>query len=129
MTLIKISGPICRPYTLNCFGYVFDSLNWQHSLCSNPRQNPDIRTLSVDHSCKNSNDSYAQLAASNQLIGSTMKIESFLHNQPFQPTSAPFQTPLNAWMSNPSTVTHPAVSGGFMGFGSITNSGSFKLLL
>jgi hypothetical protein len=56
----------------------FDSLNWQHSLCSNPRQNPDIRTLFVDHSCKNSNDSFAQLAASNQLIGSPPQIEGFL---------------------------------------------------
>lgn len=57
---------------------MFDSLNWQHSLCPNPRQNPDIRTLFVDHSCKNSNDSLAQLAASNQLIGSPTKFEGFL---------------------------------------------------
>lgn len=35
--------------------------------------------------------------------------------QPFQPTPAPVPTPL--WMSNPSTVTHPAVSGGPIGLG------------
>ncbi|KAB1204654.1 Topless-related protein 1 [Morella rubra] len=120
----KLQFPVMRGARLRML--VNQSLNWQHSLCSNPRQNPDIRTLSVDHSCKNSNDSFAQLAASNQLIGSTMKIESFLHNQPFQPTSAPFQTPLNTWMSNPSAVTHPAVSGGFMCFGSITNSAAIS---
>ncbi|KAE8056337.1 hypothetical protein FH972_013118 [Carpinus fangiana] len=100
------------------------SLNWQHSLCSNPRQNPDIRTLFVDHSCKNSNDSFAQLAASNQLIGSPPQIEGFLPmaaNGPFQPASAPFQTPLTTWMSNPSIVAHPTVAGGGIGFGSVTN--------
>jgi hypothetical protein len=32
--------------------------------------------------------------------------------QPFQPTPAPVPAPLAGWMSNPSTVTHPAVSGG-----------------
>jgi hypothetical protein len=47
-----------------------------------------------------------------------------LPNQPFQPASAPFQTPLTTWMSNPSIVTHPAVAGGGIGFGSITNPGT-----
>lgn len=32
--------------------------------------------------------------------------------QPFQPTAAPVPAPLAGWMSNPSAVTHPAVSGG-----------------
>ncbi|KAK7264670.1 hypothetical protein RJT34_32280 [Clitoria ternatea] len=27
------------------------SLNWQHQLCKNPRQHPDIKTLFVDHTC------------------------------------------------------------------------------
>eukprot|EP00897_Mesotaenium_endlicherianum_P001295 jgi/Mesen1/1193/ME000128S00169 len=27
------------------------SLNWQHQLCKNPRSNPDIKTLFVDHTC------------------------------------------------------------------------------
>ncbi|KAG6706553.1 hypothetical protein I3842_07G227200 [Carya illinoinensis] len=100
------------------------SLNWQHSLCPNPRQNPDIRTLFVDHSCKNSNDSLAQLAASNQLIGSPTKMEGFLPlgtNVPFQPTSVELQAPLTTWMSNLSTRTHSAVSGGGIDFGRVTN--------
>ncbi|CAH8361420.1 unnamed protein product [Eruca vesicaria subsp. sativa] len=27
------------------------SLNWQHQLCKNPRPNPDIKTLFIDHTC------------------------------------------------------------------------------
>lgn len=27
------------------------SLNWQHQLCKNPRSNPDIKTLFIDHTC------------------------------------------------------------------------------
>lgn len=49
-------------------GVLPDSLNWQHSLCGNPRQNPDIRTLFLDHNCRNSTDAYAQLATGNQLM-------------------------------------------------------------
>lgn len=29
----------------------FISLNWQHQLCKNPRPNPDIKTLFIDHTC------------------------------------------------------------------------------
>jgi hypothetical protein len=44
--------------------------------------------------------------------------------QPFQPapTSVP---PLAGWMSNPPAVTHPAVSGGAIGFGTPTNPGTY----
>lgn len=48
--------------------------------------------------------------------------------QPFQPTPAPVPIPLAGWMSNPSTVTHPAASeGGAIGLGapSITGKISF----
>ena len=38
--------------------------------------------------------------------------------QPFQPTPAPVPASLAGWMTNPSTVTHPAVSGGAIGLGS-----------
>ncbi|CAI9294147.1 unnamed protein product [Lactuca saligna] len=31
------------------------SLNWQHQLCKNPRPNPDIKTLFIDHSCTPAN--------------------------------------------------------------------------
>ncbi|KAH9683623.1 Topless-related protein 2 [Citrus sinensis] len=35
------------------------SLNWQHQLCKNPRPNPDIKTLFVDHSCSPPNGARA----------------------------------------------------------------------
>lgn len=54
------------------------SLNWQHSLCSNPRQNPDIRTLFVDHNCRNPNESFAQLNSSSQMMNSVPKADGFL---------------------------------------------------
>lgn len=53
--------------------------------------------------------------------------------QPFQPTPAPVPTPLAGWMSNPSTVAHPAVSGGAIGLGAPSIPGiissSFVILL
>ncbi|XP_031251654.1 topless-related protein 1 [Pistacia vera] len=91
------------------------SLNWQHQLCKNPRPNPDIKTLFVDHSCGQPNGARAPSPANNPLLGALPKAGGFpplgAHG-PFQPTPAPVPTPLAGWMSNPSTVTHPAVSGG-----------------
>jgi hypothetical protein len=43
--------------------------------------------------------------------------------QPFQPAPTPVP-PLAGWMSNPPAVTHPAVSGGAIGFGTPTNPGT-----
>jgi len=40
-----------------CLGHC--SLNWQHQLCKNPRPNPDIKTLFLDHSCSPSNGARA----------------------------------------------------------------------
>ncbi|KAG8656222.1 protein TOPLESS [Manihot esculenta] len=91
------------------------SLNWQHQLCKNPRPNPDIKTLFVDHSCGQPNGARAPSPANNPLLGSLPKAGGFpplgAHG-PFQPTPAPVPAPLAGWMSNPSSVTHPAVSGG-----------------
>lgn len=39
--------------------YVLYSLNWQHQLCKNPRPNPDIKTLFMDHSCSPPNGARA----------------------------------------------------------------------
>lgn len=48
----------------------------------------------------------------------------WLDFQPFQPAPAPVPTPLAGWMSNPSTVAHPAVSGGgAIGLGAPSISG------
>ncbi|XP_057967309.1 protein TOPLESS [Malania oleifera] len=96
------------------------SLNWQHQLCKNPRPNPDIKTLFVDHSCGQPNGARAPSPANNPLLGSLPKAGGFSPlgaHGPFQPTAAPVPAPLAGWMSNPPTVTHPAVSGGAMGLG------------
>ncbi|KAF4387713.1 hypothetical protein G4B88_004040 [Cannabis sativa] len=95
------------------------SLNWQHQLCKNPRPNPDIKTLFVDHSCGQPNGARAPSPANNPLLGSLPKAGGFpplgAHG-PFQPAPAAVPTPLAGWMSNP-TVTHPAVSGGAINLG------------
>ncbi|KAL9323208.1 hypothetical protein ACSQ67_011261 [Phaseolus vulgaris] len=116
-TLINQRGAsACRWAT----AYAFALLNWQHQLCKNPRPNPDIKTLFVDHSCGQPNGARAPSPASNPLLGSLPKAGGFpplgAHG-PFQPTPAPVPTPLAGWMSNPTTVAHPAVSGGAIGLG------------
>jgi hypothetical protein len=51
---------------------IYCSLNWQHQLCKNPRPNPDIKTLFVDHSCGQPNGARAPSPANNPLLGSTI---------------------------------------------------------
>ncbi|KAI5337505.1 PREDICTED: topless-related [Prunus dulcis] len=106
------------------------SLNWQHQLCKNPRPNPDIKTLFVDHSCGQPNGARAPSPANNPLLGSLPKAGGFpplgAHG-PFQPTPAPVPIPLAGWMSNPSTVTHPAASeGGAIGLGAPSITAALK---
>ncbi|KAL5988108.1 RNA polymerase II associated Paf1 complex subunit Tpr1 [Asimina triloba] len=100
------------------------SLNWQHQLCKNPRPNPDIKTLFVDHTCGQPNGARAPSPASNPLLGSMPKPGGFpplgAHG-PFQPAPVPVPAPLAGWMSNPSTVAHPAASGGPIGLGAPAN--------
>ncbi|GJR44654.1 protein TOPLESS [Tanacetum coccineum] len=99
------------------------SLNWQHQLCKNPRPNPDIKTLFVDHSCGQPNGARAPSPANNPmnpLLGPLPKAGGFppmgAHG-PFQPAPGPIPTPLAGWMSNPPQVSHPSVSGSAIGLG------------
>jgi hypothetical protein len=106
------------------------SLNWQHQLCKNPRPNPDIKTLFVDHSCGQPNGARAPSPANNPLLGSLPKAGGFpplgAHG-PFQPTPAPVPTQLAGWMSNPTPVAHAAVSGGgAIGLGAPSMPGALK---
>ncbi|KAK1287265.1 Topless-related protein 1 [Acorus calamus] len=100
------------------------SLNWQHQLCKNPRPNPDIKTLFVDHSCGQPNGARAPSPANNPLLGSMTKPGGFpqlgVHGH-FQPAAAPAPTPLAGWMSNPPTISHPPVSGGPIGLSAPNN--------
>ncbi|CAL9194584.1 protein TPR3-like [Musa acuminata AAA Group] len=101
------------------------SLNWQHQLCKNPRPNPDIKTLFVDHSCGQPNGALAPSPANNPLLGSMPKAGGFPPlgtHVPFQPVPAPVPATLAGWMSNPSAVTHPVVSGAAIGLNAPTNS-------
>ncbi|XVF89353.1 hypothetical protein PTKIN_Ptkin19aG0123500 [Pterospermum kingtungense] len=68
----------------------------------------------INQSCRNSSDPYTQLATSNQAMASGQKTEGFLPmcaNGPSQPAPTPVQAPLNAWVSAPSSMTHPVGSG------------------
>ncbi|XP_078443157.1 protein TPR3-like isoform X2 [Wolffia australiana] len=97
------------------------SLNWQHQLCKNPRPNPDIKTLFVDHCCGQPNGARAPSPANNPLLGSLPKATGFpplTAHGPFQTVPSPGPTPLAGWMSNPPpTSAHSAVSGGPIGLG------------
>ncbi|XP_022714819.1 topless-related protein 4-like isoform X2 [Durio zibethinus] len=112
------------------------SLNWQHQLCKNPRPNPDIKTLFVDHTCGPPNGACAPSPVTNPLMGSIPKVSGFppigAHG-PFQPAPAPAPAPLTAapltaslagWMANPSPVAHQAVSAGPIGLSASSNAAS-----
>lgn len=53
------------------------SLNWQHQLCKNPRSNPDIKTLFIDHSCGQPNGARAPSPVTNPLMGAVPKPAGF----------------------------------------------------
>ncbi|KAM7508215.1 hypothetical protein LguiA_018668 [Lonicera macranthoides] len=107
------------------------SLNWQHQLCKNPKPNPDIKTLFVDHSCGQSqpNGARAPSPVTNPLMGAVPKAAGFpplAAHGPFQPAPAPLPTSLAGWMANPSTMPHPAAAGGPIGFSPPNNPALIK---
>ncbi|KAK6124891.1 hypothetical protein DH2020_041377 [Rehmannia glutinosa] len=94
------------------------SLNWQHQLCKNPKPNPDIKTLFVDHTCAQPNGARAPSPVTNQLMGTISKVGGFPPMggpAPFPHAPAPLTNSLAGWMANPSSVPHQAVSVGPMG--------------
>ncbi|KVI06043.1 CTLH, C-terminal LisH motif-containing protein [Cynara cardunculus var. scolymus] len=91
------------------------SLNWQHQLCKNPKPNPEIKTLFVDHACRQSNAAQAPSPVPNQLMGSVLRVGGF--QPPMQPPEAPAflatshgQGIVNS--SHPSSLPHHPISGG-----------------
>lgn len=81
------------------------SLNWQHQLCKNPRPNPDIKTLFVDHTCSPSNGPLAPTTV-NLPVAAVAKPATYtslgMHG-PFQPTAASANAnALAGWMANAS---------------------------
>ncbi|PSS13871.1 Topless-related protein [Actinidia chinensis var. chinensis] len=106
------------------------SLNWQHQLCKNPKPNPDIKTLFVDHSCGQSqpNGAHASSPVTHPLMGAVPKAAGFpplSAHGPFQPAPAPLPTSL-AWMTPPSGGPHPSSSAGPMGFTAPNNPALLK---
>ncbi|KAJ6759004.1 TOPLESS-RELATED PROTEIN 1-RELATED [Salix koriyanagi] len=94
------------------------SLNWQHQLCKNPRPNPDIKTLFVDHSCGQPNGARAPSPVTSSLMGGVHKSGGFApitSHGPFQPTPAALPSTLSGWMANPSASAHPSASAGPLG--------------
>lgn len=63
--------------TITDSSHINRSLNWQHQLCKNPRPNPDIKTLFVDHTCGQPNGARAPSPANNPLLGSLPKAGGF----------------------------------------------------
>ncbi|KAJ4957403.1 hypothetical protein NE237_024514 [Protea cynaroides] len=91
------------------------SLNWQHQLCKNPRPNPDIKTLFIDHNCGQPNG--ARVPSPGPIMASIPKAGSFPQlgaHGPFPATPNPNPTAI-AWMANPSPVLHSTVSAGAIG--------------
>lgn len=105
------------------------SLNWQHQLCKNPKANPDIKTLFVDHTCGQPNGARAPSPVTNPLMGTVPKAGGFpplSAHGPFQPAPAPLPTSLAGWMANPSPVPHPSASAGPMGLATANNAAILK---
>ncbi|XP_057772828.1 LOW QUALITY PROTEIN: topless-related protein 4 [Salvia miltiorrhiza] len=106
------------------------SLNWQHQLCKNPKPNPDIKTLFVDHSCGQPNGARAPSPVTNPLMGSIPRVGGFPPiggPAPFHHAPAPLTASLAGWMANPSSVPHQAISVGPMGLTPANNSAASML--
>ncbi|CAL5342729.1 unnamed protein product [Camellia sinensis] len=108
------------------------NLNWQHQLCKNPKPNPDIKTLFVDHSCGQSqpNGAHAPSPVTNPLMGAVSKAGGFpplgAHgvNGSRGPAQAALPTSITGWMTNPSPVPHTSASVGPIGFITANNAGT-----
>ncbi|XP_031379895.1 protein TOPLESS-RELATED PROTEIN 2-like isoform X2 [Punica granatum] len=111
----KLSFPAFKSSRLRTL--INQSLNWQHQLCKNPRSNPDIKTLFVDHTCNpTANGARPPPPANNPLVGPIPKAGAFppigAHG-PFQPVVSPSPGAIAGWMSsaNPSLPHHPVAAG------------------
>lgn len=106
------------------------SLNWQHQLCKNPRANPDIKTLFVDHTCGQPNGARAPSPVTNPLMGAVPKAAGafppLAAHAPFPPAPAALPTSLAGWMANPSPVPHPSASAGPIGLTAQNNAALIK---
>ncbi|GLT45730.1 hypothetical protein SLA2020_195400 [Shorea laevis] len=91
------------------------SLNWQHQLCKNPRPNPDIKTLFMDHTCSPPNGARAPTPVTLP-VAAVAKPTTYAplgaHSGPFPPAAAAANAnALAGWMinANPSSSVQSAV--------------------
>lgn len=95
----KLTFPILKASRLRTL--INQSLNWQHQLCKNPRQNPDIKTLFVDHTCTPPNGARASPVP--VPLGGVPKATSMytqLGPHGAFPPAAPNPNALAGWMVN-----------------------------
>lgn len=65
-------------FNFHIFKFGVCSLNWQHQLCKNPKPNPDIRTLFVDHTCgQSSGGPRVASPVTNPLLAPVPKVGAF----------------------------------------------------
>ncbi|KAJ7518741.1 hypothetical protein O6H91_20G006000 [Diphasiastrum complanatum] len=111
----KLTFPALKASRLRTL--INQSLNWQHQLCKNPRPNPDIKTLFVDHTCQPPNGTRAAPPQNSPLVAGLPKGGAFPSlgtHSPFQPAAPPSATALAGWMANsaPAAAPHAAVAPG-----------------
>ncbi|MCO5551302.1 hypothetical protein L7F22_004801 [Adiantum nelumboides] len=124
----KLVFPGLKPSRLRTL--INQSLNWQHQLCKNPRPNPDIKTLFVDHTCGTQNGARAPPPATNPLVG-LPKGGAFppLAHGPFPPAAAPSAGALAGWMANANPAApHPGVAPGSAVLAAPSNQAAAALL-
>ncbi|XWS57340.1 hypothetical protein CRYUN_Cryun09bG0165800 [Craigia yunnanensis] len=124
----KLSFPAFKSSRLRTL--INQSLNWQHQLCKNPRPNPDIKTLFMDHSCSPTTNGARPPPTNGPLVGPIPKAGAFppigAHG-PFQPVVSPSSGAIAAWMSsgNPSLPHAAAVAAGPPGIVQPSNAAAF----
>ncbi|KAG5232348.1 WD-40 repeat family protein [Salix suchowensis] len=110
----KLAFPTLKSSRLRTL--INQSLNWQHQLCKNPRPNPDIKTLFIDHTCSPTNGPLAP-APVNLPVGAVAKPAPYTSlgaHGPFPATGAAANAgALAGWMANasaPSSVQAAVVT-------------------
>ncbi|KAJ6434538.1 hypothetical protein OIU84_018119 [Salix udensis] len=110
----KLAFPTLKSSRLRTL--INQSLNWQHQLCKNPRPNPDIKTLFIDHTCSPTNGPLAP-APVNLPVAAVAKPAPYTSlgaHGPFPATGAAANAgALAGWMANasaPSSVQAAVVT-------------------
>ncbi|CAN1197959.1 Topless-related protein 3 [Linum perenne] len=99
----KLAFPTLKASRLRTL--INQSLNWQHQLCKNPRPNPDIKTLFIDHTCTPSNGPLVPGPVSLPVaaVAKPVAYTSLGAHGPFPPAAAAANPgALAGWMANAS---------------------------